>query len=59
MCRTEPNGDRYYDRYDDEPRRKPKGCWCNLDGYPGTCPGAENCPYSGYPDEDEDMSDED
>lgn len=46
--------DRYYDRMqDDPPRRCSRGCWCNLDGYPGTCPSAENCPYSGYRDNEE------
>jgi hypothetical protein len=42
---------------DGEPRRKlrrARGCWCQLDGYPGHCPGPENCPYSGYHDEERD-----
>jgi hypothetical protein len=41
---------------DSQPKRtirKTRGCWCNLDGYPGHCPGSENCPYSGYHDEEE------
>jgi hypothetical protein len=51
----EPNGDRYYDRADPDfhEERKPRGCWCGLDGYPGRCPGPSNCPYSGYHDTDE------
>jgi hypothetical protein len=48
----EPNGDRYYDHCDDcEPRRKHRGCACGLDGYPGTCPGRDRCPYNDEYDE--------
>jgi hypothetical protein len=28
-------------------RRRHQGCACGTD-LPGTCPGVENCPYSGY-----------
>lgn len=53
---------RWRDDHDDydygAPKRKPKGCWCGLDGYLGSCPGAENCPYSGYHDGDEEGEDE-
>jgi hypothetical protein len=35
--------------------RKLHSCWCNLDGYPGHCPGPQNCPYSGYHDEDDEQ----
>ena len=33
--------------------RRRHSCWCNLDGYPGHCPGPENCPYSGFADEED------
>lgn len=29
-------------------RKRLHSCWCNLDGFPGTCPGPANCLYSGY-----------
>lgn len=34
-------------------RRSAISCPCGLDGYPGRCPGAENCPFRGYHDEEE------
>jgi hypothetical protein len=41
--------------YEPEPRkRRARGCLCELVGYPGQCPGADQCPYSGLNEDDED-----
>jgi 3-mercaptopyruvate sulfurtransferase SseA len=34
-------------------QRRANSCWCGLDGFPGHCPGAANCPYSGFHDKEE------
>ena len=35
--------------------RRRHSCLCNLDGFPGHCPGPENCPYSGFADEEDEQ----
>jgi hypothetical protein len=35
-----------------EQRKSRRGCACGLDGYPGHCPGAENCPYADCEDDE-------
>ncbi|MFC7515050.1 hypothetical protein ACFQUU_08545 [Herbaspirillum sp. GCM10030257] len=39
--------------YDAMPRKRRLSCQCGPD-LPGTCPGVENCPHSGYGEDEGD-----
>ena len=53
----EPDEDERREAIDQRRARSRSGCWCRLDGFPGSCLGPAACPYSGYHDEDEDGED--